>query len=203
MDDLKLVLIDGSPRVDGNVAAMLREAHSALESRGGRVTVIKPYQSLAGLSTPFCAHCSSKCSGECYAGTQVEEEMELLAAADGILVGSPVYFGTVSAPLKAFWDLTRSLRSSGGLLYTPGGAMAVGGGRYGGQETTIRAIHDIMLVQGMIVVGDSCSGSPGHSGASAQQPVADDERALRDVRNLAEAVAEVASATRGLRCRSD
>ena len=45
--------------------------------------------------------------------------------------------------------------------------------RFGGQETTIKAIHDLMLVQGLIIVGDGHRDfDSGHQGACAQRPVA-------------------------------
>jgi len=41
----------------------------------------------------------------------LEEAYEILKKADAIVMGSPVYFGSVSAQLKAFFDKTRKLRS--------------------------------------------------------------------------------------------
>ena len=90
---------------------------------------------------------------------------DLLRRADGILLGSPVYFGTVSAQLKSFWDKTRLLRREKYLINVVGGALAVGGSRFGGQETTLRALQDMMLCQGMIVVGDAhLEEDAGHQG---------------------------------------
>ncbi|MDI6688874.1 MAG: NAD(P)H-dependent oxidoreductase [Actinomycetota bacterium] len=40
----------------------------------------------------------------------MEEVFNLLKQADGVVLGSPVYFGTVSAQMKAFWDKTRDIR---------------------------------------------------------------------------------------------
>ena len=73
--------------------------------------------------------------------------------ADGILIGTPVYFGTVSAQLKAFWDKTRYLRKNKDLLNTVGGVVTVGASRFGGQEMAIQAVIHMKLIQGMTVVG--------------------------------------------------
>ena len=43
-------------------------------------------------------------------GTKLEEAYETLKRADAIVMGSPVYFGSVSAQLKAFFDKTKKLR---------------------------------------------------------------------------------------------
>ena len=53
---------------------------------------------------------TNPCSGVCYKGTELEEAFELLEKADGVIFGSPVYFGTVSAQMKAFADKARGLR---------------------------------------------------------------------------------------------
>lgn len=196
---MKITLINGSPRDDKSTRRLLEEAEAALAERGVDTAWITPHESLAELQVPYCTHCTPACRGECWEGTAVEDDYRLLAEADGVIVGSPVYFGTVSAPLKGFWDMTRKLRSQQDLLYTVGGALSVGGGRYGGQETTLRAVHDMMLVQGMIIVGDSARKSPGHMGAPAQAPARTDEHALERARSLAHAVVDVAEATQNLR----
>ena len=140
------------------------------------------------------------CSGACYRGSELETAYRRLAAADALILGSPVYFGTVSAQLKAFWDKTRKLRSELALLNTVGAALAVGAARFGGQETTLKALFDMMLVQGMLIVGDGHrSGDAGHQGACAHQPAAEDQNAARRVSLLAQRVVEVARATSGLR----
>jgi multimeric flavodoxin WrbA len=125
---------------------------------------------------------------------------DLLRRADGLILGSPVYFGTVAAPLKAFWDKTRRIRKELALLNVVGGAVAVGGSRFGGQETTLRAMHDMMLTQGMTLVGDGhFSGDAGHHGACAQQPAGDDHQVFERTRLLVQRVVEVARATADLR----
>ena len=78
--------------------------------------------------------------------------------------------------------------------------LSVGAARFGGQETTLRAIHNMMLIQGMIVVGNGhIDHDAGHYGAAAQQPAANDENALKQAYVLGKRVAQVARATAGLR----
>jgi len=81
-----------------------------------------------------------------------------------------------------------------------GGALAVGSARFGGQETTLRAIHDIMLCHGMTVVGDGFHDADcGHHGGCAQSPSSEDARGLDRAAILARRVYEVADATRLIR----
>jgi multimeric flavodoxin WrbA len=76
----------------------------------------------------------------------------------------------------------------------------VGGSRYGGQETTLRALHDIMLIHGMIVVGDGFADADcGHHGVCAHRPAVEDEAAHKRCDILARRVVEVCRATASLR----
>ncbi|MBE3586961.1 MAG: flavodoxin family protein [Thermoanaerobacteraceae bacterium] len=197
-----ILALNGSPRPDGNTAQMLMATREVVEKAGASFVFLQVSQALADLKVPYCVLCSNPCQGKCFAGTRMAEMFNLLRRADGIIMGSPVYFSTISAQLKSFWDHTRQLRAQKALLNVVGGALAVGGARFGGQETTLRAMHDLMLCQGMTVVGDGYrENDPGHQGACAQDPVAGDPQGIQRAVALARRVVEVARATRGLRNR--
>lgn len=73
----------------------------------------------------------------------------------GLIVGSPVYFGNMSALCKAFLDRCIAFRNDGFKLRNKvAGVLAVGGARNGGQELTIRSIQTSLMCQDMIIVGD-------------------------------------------------
>jgi len=71
---------------------------------------------------------------------------------DGIVLGSPVYFGSVAAEVKELIDDTTFVR--GKLVGKVGAAFVSSGDRTGGKETAILSIVQAMLIHGMIVVGD-------------------------------------------------
>ncbi len=196
-----IIGLNGSPNREGNTAFLLDTALKSAAELGAKTEIIFIQELLNKVKRPFCIACETPCRGLCYAGTELEVVLEKLASADGLLVGSPVYFGTVSAQLKSFWDKTRRLRGNKGLLNTVGGALTSGGGRFGGQETTLRAIHTMMFVQGMIIIGDSHEKSPGHHGASAAQPASDDLHAQKRAALMAKRMVEVCRATASLRNR--
>lgn len=194
------VVLNGSPNREGNTALLLREACHVFESLGSEAVFVQVSEVMAGVKQPLCLACSNPCSGRCYSGTTLEKAYDLLARADGVIIGSPVYFCTVSGQMKAFWDKSRQLRGKKGLLNTVGGAVAVGAARFGGQETTLRAIQDIMLCHGMTVVGDGFQDADcGHHGGCAQKPSSEDPEALKRLAILARRVHEVAQATRQIR----
>lgn len=194
--------INGSPNQDGNTALLLREALAIARELGAETQLLNVAEVLNGLDKPFCDTCSNPCEAACAEGNQLGEAFTLLKRVDGLIIGSPVYFGTITGQLAAFWDKTRALRRDKAFLNVVGGAVTVAGSRFGGQETTIRAIHDLMLVQGMIIVGDGhrefdC----GHLGACAQRPSESDTNAIDRTRILARRIVEVARATQELRHR--
>lgn len=87
---------------------------------------------------------------------------EDLLEADGIVVGSPTYYGQMSEKTKAMFD--RSVGVHGKLEGKVGGAFTSSGGIASGAETTIISILEAMLVHGMIIKGRASSG---HYGAAA------------------------------------
>ncbi|MGE5415242.1 MAG: flavodoxin family protein [Acidobacteriota bacterium] len=195
-----IIGLNGSPNKAGNTVLLLQEALAAASQLGATTELLHCTDSLRGLKNPFCINCESPCSGKCYEGKPLEKSYEILSQADGVVVGSPVYFGTVSGQLKAFWDKSRHLRTQKLLYNMVGGAVSSGASSYGGQETTVRAIQDMMMVQGMILVGDGyVENDCGHLGAMATRPAADDQNSRVRARILGKRMVEVALATSKIR----
>jgi NAD(P)H dehydrogenase (quinone) len=71
----------------------------------------------------------------------------------GLVLGSPVRFGNMAAPLMAFFDSTSSLWLTGVLSGKPAGAFASGSTPHGGQETTPLSMLLPLLHHGMLIVG--------------------------------------------------
>ncbi len=114
----------------------------------------------------------------------MEEIRPKLAEADAIIVSSPVYFGSLSAQLKALFDRTLSSRRDDFKLKDKiGAAIAIGRSRNGGQEFTIQTIHSWMHIHGMIVVGDN-----NHFGGTVVHPFKEDEVGKKTVDDTLEKV---------------
>ena len=125
-------------------------------------------------------------SGSPYA---VLEDLEQCA---GLVLGSPVRFGNMAAPLKAFLDTTGALWISGGLAGKPAGAFTSGQSQHGGQESTLLTMLLPLLHHGMFLVGvpftekavstTRSGGTPygaSHVAGSESRPVlSDDERTI-------------------------
>mgnify|MGYP000536497833 CR=1 FL=1 len=112
--------------------------------------------------------------------TKIEDLLEW----DGIIVGSPVYYGIVAAPIKDLFD--RSVKYHGRLEGKVGGAFASSANIGGGNETTVLSILQMMLIHGMIVKGTS---EGDHYGpVSIEEP---DKRVESQCKALGERVAKL------------
>ena len=95
--------------------------------------------------------------------TSQEVTKDDFLTSDGIIAGSPVYFGVMAWDLKRVFDEFVGTRRK--MENKVGAAFATGGHHTGGKETTIMSILQCMLIYGMIIVGDPMSAS-GHYGVA-------------------------------------
>ena len=84
-------------------------------------------------------------------------------SSDGIIAGSPVYFGAMAAEMKEVFDKFVGIRGEMGDKI--GAAFATSADPSGGKETTIFSIIQAMLIYGMIIVGDPLDAT-GHYGVA-------------------------------------
>lgn len=188
-----VLAINGSPNKNGNTAFLIDTLFGMLEEKGIKTKRINMQEVMGRLKNPFCTACAEGCDAHCYSGTELEETFEQMKKADFIVFGSPVYFGGPTAQLKALFDKSRKIRKEKTLVGKPAAVITVGASKYGGQETTMRSIHDMLLVEGMTVVGDgSVISDAGHFGVLAQKPAESDEYALNRCRVLAERILSLA-----------
>ncbi len=175
--------ISGSPKAGGNNEKILDLALGIAEERGYGTEKLL----LSKLRVEPCTDCGvCKTKKECPIDDDMQEIYEKLETSDAFIVTSPVFFGGVSAQLKALFDRTILPRRNGFLLKGKvGGAAAVGGSRNGGQEFTIQAIHSWMHIHGMLVVGDNA-----HFGGIVVKPAGSDEVGLKTVKDTVNMICE-------------
>lgn len=104
---------------------------------------------------------------------------------DGIIAGSPTYYGILAGEMKDFFD--RSVKYHGKLEGKVGGAFASAMAPGGGNETTVITILQMMLVHGMVVQGKT---RKNHYGAVAIN--APDEEEKEECRQVGTRVATLA-----------
>jgi len=182
MKDIFVAGVSGSPRKKGNTSLMVQKALKG----AGRIDVVRTeFIDLAGMNIQNCLGCETcrKKESLCVA---IKDDMEKiypkLLSCDALILGSPVYFGDVSGLMKAFIDRTTCLGGTPAkeleysMKWKLGGGIAVGGARHGGQEFTLKTLHNFFLIHGMLVVsGIPSSGYWGAAGwASGRGEVLED-----------------------------
>ena len=187
---IKIIGLSTSPRKGKTTAAALRVCLDAAKAAGPGIEV--ELIELAGLNIGVFD------PGNPDAGAGDFKKVAA-ALADpkvaGVIIGTPVYFGSMSSLCKAFLDRCIAFRKENfALANKVAGVVAVGGMRNGGQELTIQSVQAALLAQEMILVGD---GRPtAHRGAtlwtSANDDISGDALGLSTARNLGRRVAEVA-----------
>lgn len=186
---MKIIGINGSHHSDGNCAFLLGTILGDLSKKGCTTAVYSAHEAISDCKHPFCVSCTSPCAKVCF-GDKLTALFEEMQSADAIIFASPVYFGTMCAQLKCLFDKTASLRAGKALLGKLGVAVSCGASKYGGQEKTVAAIHDCMLVDGMTIVGPSALSGAGHMGVCAQNDARQDEFAISRAHLAAERLYE-------------
>ncbi len=98
---MKVLIINGSPRKDGNTSIAVREMEKVFAENGVEVETMQiGNQAIRGCIA--CGSCAQK--GKCVFDDAVNEAAPKFEAADGLVVASPVYYASANATLIAFLD---------------------------------------------------------------------------------------------------
>ncbi len=152
---MKVVAFNGSARKDGNTAILLRRVLCELEKEGIETELVQ----LSGRTIHgclACRECSKRRDGRCGQKNDYGNEcIDKMAAADGILLGSPTYVADVSPEIKALMDRACLVsRANGGMLRRKVGAAVVAVRRAGAMHA-FDALNHFFLISEMIVPGSS------------------------------------------------
>ena len=181
---MKVLGISGSPIKNGNTVFAVRHALEILGQEGANTQFL----SLADREIHPCTGCFA-CQKErrCRFDDDMKDILEGMRWCDGMILGSPVYFGMVSGTMKNMMDRTVLFRPKYDqpmeMAGKVGAGIACAGFRNGGQETTLQNIHTYLLQQNMRVINDGAGFS--HAGGTIMGAAKDDSLGLRTVENLA------------------
>jgi multimeric flavodoxin WrbA len=178
---MKVVAFNGSARKDGNTAILIRTVFEELEKKGIETELVQ----LSGKKIRGCIAC-----GKCFAnkdtrcaikGDIVNECLEKMVDADGIILGSPTYFADVSSEMKALIDRSGYVAIANGGMFRRKVGAAVVAVRRGGAIHAFDSINHFFFISQMIVPGSSywnigIGRAPGE--------VSNDEEGLTTMRNL-------------------
>jgi multimeric flavodoxin WrbA len=152
---MKVLGINCSPRKGGNTEILINEVFSVLESEGIETELFHLGKKEVN-GCIACMKCRKKEDGRCHQKNDVINEcIEKMIAADGIIIGSPVYFADLTAQAKALVDVAGyAIRGAGNLLRRKPGA-AVIAVRRAGAIHALDSLNHFFLINEMIIPGSS------------------------------------------------
>lgn len=145
---MKILGIVGSPRKNGNTEILMKEALKMARDAGCETEMFLVSEKQVA-ACDACGTCFEV--GSCVVQDDMQELYDLMESANGIIIGSPVYFGSVSAQTKAIMDRMFALLGRRALKDKVAGALVVT--RRVGAIQARSLIYSFCIAQGMIVAG--------------------------------------------------
>jgi multimeric flavodoxin WrbA len=152
---MKVIAINGSPRSIGNTAILIGHVFSELEKEGIQTEMVQ----LAGVRIRGCMACfkcgenlNKKCAVK---DDPINEYIEKMLSADGIILASPTYFTDVSAEMKALIDRTGMVAKQNDDMFRRKVGAAVIAVRRGGAVHAFDTINHFFFINQMVVPGSS------------------------------------------------
>lgn len=173
---MKILIVNGSPHPRGSTYTALHEMERIFLESGATVDWVN----LGARPVRGCIACGS-CykTGKCVFDDEVNRVAPLFAAADALVVGTPVYYASANATTIAFLD---RLFYSTHFDKTMKVGAAVASARRGGLTSTFDEVNKYFAISGMpIASGQYWNGIHGNNAAEAEQ----DAEGLQQMRTLA------------------
>ncbi len=178
---MKVVAFNGSARKDGNTTMLVNYVFAELEREGIETELVH----LAGKHPHGCIacyQCFKKKNRRCVVDSDcINDCIEKMEAADGIILASPTYFADLSPEIKAVIDRCGMVSRANGDMYRRKVGAAVVARRRGGAIHVFDSINHFFTIGQMIIVGSSYW----NIGVGREKgEVADDVEGVETMRNL-------------------
>jgi len=150
---MKVVAFNGSPRKDGNTSILINHVFRELEKEGIQTELVQlSDKKIQGCIA--CYKCVENKDKQCAVKNDaLNEYIQKMMGADGMILGSPTYFIDVTPEMKALIDRAGFVsRANGGLYRNKVGAAVVAFRRSGAMHT-IDSMNHFLLSQEIFIVG--------------------------------------------------
>lgn len=150
---MKVVAFNGSPRRDGNTTILIGHVFGELEKKGIETELVHlSDKALHGCIA--CEKCGETKDRRCAVKNDAANEyIEKMLGADGIILGSPVYFQDVTSEMKALIDRTGYVSRSNGRMFKKKVGGSVVAVRRSGAIHTLDTINHFFLSGEIFIVG--------------------------------------------------
>lgn len=184
---MKVTAFNGSPRKNGNTAKAVGVIFEALNKEGIETELVQVGKSGIKPCTA-CLKCKEKKDGFCY-GTKddiLNECLKKMYESDGIIIGSPVYFGSLTPETKALIDRTGYCSKHGGFLLKRKVCAGIAIARRQGAGLVVDQIQNLFALSQCII---PCSTYWNMALSGASGDISNDEEGINTFRILGENMA--------------
>lgn len=151
----KIVAFNGSPRKNGNTSILIQQVFNVLNQNGIETELIQIGNKTVHGCTA-CGKCREFQDKKCHIKNDLLNTcIEKMIAADGILLGSPVYFADITSEMKALIDVAGYVTRGNGHLLARKVAAGVVAVRRAGELHALNSMNNFFMINQMIVPGSS------------------------------------------------
>ena len=146
---MKVIMISGSPHKEGSSRLALREMEKVFAAEGIESELIE----VGAGPVSGCTACGAcKKTGVCVIGDRVNEAIEKLAAADALVVATPVHYASPAGALLAFLD---RMFYAGGSKFAHKPAAAFASARRAGTTASLDVINKYFTISQMPIISST------------------------------------------------
>lgn len=151
---MKVIAINGSPKAEGNTYHALKIVTDELEKQGISTEIIHiGNKNIRGCIA--CGACQKNKNEKCIIEDEVNEALQKMKAADGIIIGSPVYYASTAGTMKCFLDRTFYVASANGGLFRHKVGASVVAVRRSGEVATFDHLNHYFTITEMFLASSN------------------------------------------------
>lgn len=151
---MNVIAINGSPKAEGNTYHALKMVADELAKEGISTEIIHiGNKNIRGCMA--CGACFQNKNEKCVIDDEVNEMIQKMKSADGIIIGSPVYYASIAGPMKCFLDRAFYVSGSNGGLFRHKVGASVVAGRRSGEVATFDHLNHYFTLTEMFVASSN------------------------------------------------
>lgn len=151
---MKVVAINGSPKSEGNTFHALKILTEELEKQGIETEIVHiGNKNIRGCLA--CGACYMNKNEKCAVEDEVNSVIQKLKIADGIVIGSPVYYASIAGTLKSFLDRTFYVAGANGSLFRHKVGASVVAVRRSGEVATFDHLNHYFTISEMFIASSN------------------------------------------------
>ncbi len=151
---MNVIAINGSPKAEGNTYHALKMVTDELEKEGISTEIIHiGNKNIQGCIA--CRQCFENKNEKCIINDEVNEIIQKLKTADGIIIGSPVYYASIAGTMKCFLDRAFFVAGANGGLFRHKVGASIAAARRSGEVATFDHLNHHFTISEMFVASSN------------------------------------------------